>query len=149
MKKFIFISILILLYITKGATAQGTVVQISDTTVFQELPDSLKKDIEINISKLLESDTISGSLSYRKNNNNHRYTYKLFLKGNQLQGYYTHYRDCTGCMFPEVSAGIKAIALYCCKDPSHKPNETAKTKNEILEIKKKKHCSKVGICIID
>lgn len=120
---------------------------LRDTVPFSSLPDTLRKTIQDKVSSLINLDTLQGKLAYTKNQINRIYTYKLFLKNNQLFSYYQYYHDCIGCMTSESAGFTTAFTLYCCKDPTHHPQETAKTKDGILAIQKKNKCSRVGICI--
>ncbi len=144
MIKKVLVSVLFTLLLMSKVQPQSV---MSDTVKFESLPDTLKNSIYNNISALTEKDTVIGSFSFNRNNINRRYTYKVYINNGQLFGFYTYYRDCQNCITSHDFAYIKANAIYCCKDPNHKTKETAKTKSEILAIKQKNKCAKVGVCI--
>jgi len=138
-----YILLLIALIASETSFSQNTVV------AFRKLPDTLKTIIKRDVSSLLEKDTLSGNLFYTEGEFNIGIDYKFFLKSDKLVGNFSEMASCAECFSMPVRGNTKVVVVYCCKDPSHKPQETAKTKDEMVEIKKTNHCSKIGICIID
>lgn len=144
MRRAITSTLFILLHVLRGQSQS----HIAETLQFESLPDTLKTVIRNEISDLVQKDTLIGSFSYVKGGITRRYTYKIHISGTELLGFYTYYRDCSNCAISHDFAYIRATALYCCKDRLHNPKETAKTREEILAIQKRKGCTKVGVCIL-
>ncbi len=121
---------------------------LRDTVAFKALPDTLQKAIIKKASDLYSKDTIMGSFIVYNLNHYTAYSYKAFLVKNILVGDFIFMSGCGSCAAEAIKheASFKTVVLYCCKDPSHKPNETEKTKNAMLEIQKKNHCKTIGIC---
>ncbi len=110
------------------------------------------KQLIVEIEKELPGQLIGVSVNALETNTNYFdytiYVRRLSRKG-IIKGEVVITRACANCSEPEQhELSFEGQWLYCCKDDSHEPNETAKTKEEMQEIQQKNQCDKIGFCVL-
>lgn len=118
------------------------------------LPQKIIDRIKSSSSVILKDDgiefdeTVINDLDDREN----YYHIKIKLSNDNISGNYTINVKKLGSSqsFSQIGSGsLKAASVsYCCLDPSHIPRHSARTKGEILEMKRKYHCKDAGFCDI-